>query len=217
MKTPSSLHPSRSRLLVGSLLLAGSVAAQAQLFNPSFEEPVHPNNSYIGSWKGFWSDASSFAGNSGDLPRSGAASLILSNSGQADSFAGAFQEVQGLQAGVEYNLSGWHATTVANTGVAFEIRIEWRDSVSDTEVSRTPSLTPTVFGEYTPFSLTSEAPAGADAARIVLVIQSFVPGDTHFGSFHVDDVAFAAVPEPGTYAMLAAAGLVGFAVLRRRK
>ena len=45
----------------------------------------------------------------------------------------------------------------------------------------------------------------------------FVPGDYNGpGSFKLDNVSLTAVPEPATYGLIAGAGLVGFAVWRRR-
>ena len=45
----------------------------------------------------------------------------------------------------------------------------------------------------------------------------FVPGDqTGPGAFKVDNVSLTAVPEPATYGLVAGAGLMGFALWRRR-
>lgn len=73
-------------------------------------------------------------------------------------------------------------------------------------------------------------PAGADnqGNLYVRVVSNFTPGLSTYtasqlgssyngaGPWHFDDVSFSAVPEPTTSAAVAAAALIGFAVLRKR-
>ena len=205
-----------SRSLTASLLLAGTLSTQAQVFNPGFESPVFRAESPVGSWFPFQSNPQTGAAHSLDFPRSGNQSLLLSILGVPDSFAGVVQEIRGLAPGVQYTFSGWHAAAEAPIGVQIEIRIEWRNSVTDTEVASTPNFSPVSLGAYDAFAITAEVPADANAARLVLAVQSFLPGDVHTGSFHFDDVSFAPIPEPATYALMAGTCLMGFALLRRR-
>jgi hypothetical protein len=91
-----------------------------------------------------------------------------------------------------------------------EIRIEFRNSGSNTEVSRTPNLVPAFTqGQYQQWSLPAVVPAGADTARLVYAIQSFGGATTQL--LYVDDVSF--TPEPASLALL---GLGGLTLLRRR-
>lgn len=194
-----------------ALALAAAPASANLLVNPSFESPVTADGPpFIGSWEAFNGGAGSSSNNSTNSPRTGAQSLELSITGVNNTFAGAFQDVGGLVPGQNAILSGFHQTTTATLGVASEYRIEWRNSVSDTEVSRTPNVTVgPVLNQYTPWSVLAVVPAGADTARVVYAIQTFGgepnPGDT--GVVHVDDVSFV-VPEPTTLAAFAGASLV---------
>jgi hypothetical protein len=99
--------------------------------------------------------------------------------------------------------------------VGAELRIEWRNSGSNTEVSRTPNSTPVPTSAYSEFGLTAAVPAGADTARLVYAIQSFGPGATDSGIAFVDDVSFAVIPEPSTMALLGLGTLA--LVIRRRR
>jgi len=115
--------------------------------------------------------------------------------------------VPGLTPGDNVEFSGWHLSLLDSGGI--EIRIEWRDSVNDVEITRTPNLTPTPGAQYEPFSLPAVVPAGADTARVVYAIQSFGAGPNQL--VRVDDLSF--VPEPASLALLSLGGL---AMLRRR-
>ena len=53
-------------------------------------------------------------------------------------------------------------------------RIEWRNSGSNTEISRTPNLTPVPGAAYSPFSLTAAVPAG-----VKLVVEQPDGGSTY--------------------------------------
>jgi MYXO-CTERM domain-containing protein len=195
-------------------LAAASFAASAGvLANAGFEEDITGDGPpFVGSWESFSLDNDQFTGgdiafSSEAMARSGLRSLELGIT-VANSFAGAFQDVDGLVAGQEWTFAGWHKSLGEPGGT--EIRIEWRDSVSDTEISRTANLTPTVGSDWEQFSLTSIVPDGADTARIVYAIQSF--GGPIGQSVFVDDTSF--VPAPGALALL---GLGGLTAARRRR
>ena len=176
------------------LSLTASPFAANLVVNGGFETPItYDGPPFVGSWEGFNGGGAS-AGNSTDLPRTGLQSLKLSIATTANTFAGAFQDIPGLVSGTEYTFGGWHATTSNPFDVGVEVRIEWRNSGSNTEVGRTPNLTPTPDAVYLPFSLTTAVPAGADTARLVYAIQSFGAGPTHDGIAYLDDVSFSVVP-----------------------
>ncbi len=183
--------------------------------NPGFEDPVtFDGPPFVGSWEGFSAGGAS-AGNSALSPLTGLQSLQLSITSTDNTFAGAFQDVPGLASGDQYSFTGWHITTSSPFDVGVEIRIEWRNSGSNTEVSRTPNLTPVPVGSYSLFDLTAAVPAGADIARLVYAIQSFGPGPTNTGTVHLDDVSFSAVPEP-TVTLTGGFAALGLLLRRRR-
>ena len=74
--------------------------------------------------------------------------------------------------------------------VGVEIRIEWRDSVADIEISRTANLSPSLTGAYQEFEITSTVPDGADTARLVYAIQSFSVSPLGDVIVYVDDMSF---------------------------
>jgi hypothetical protein len=60
-----------------------------------------------------------------------------------------------------------------------------------------------------------DAPAGSDSAEIIIQLaQGPVAGIQN--TLYVDNVSLAAVPEPGTFALILGASSLGFLVLRRR-
>ena len=205
----------REKLALASIALAtASLTASAGLLaNAGFEEDIFGDFPPIsGSWVSFSADGDQFAGadiafSSSAMARTGARSMELGLT-VANSFAGTFQDVGGLSAGQEWTFGGWHKSLGVAGGT--EIRIEWRDSVNDVEISRTGNLAPTVGSDWEEFALTDFVPAGADTARVVYAIQSFGAGIDQ--SVFVDDVYF--VPAPGALALL---GLGGLTATRRRR
>jgi hypothetical protein len=175
-----------------SIAAAGSLASANLLVNPGFEDPVTSDGApFVGFWEVFSLDGDQDTGNdiarnSTAMPRSGNQSLELAiEANTPDSFAGVFQDVDGLSEDQNMTFSGWHKSLLEPGGI--EIRIEWRDSLNDVEISRTPNFTPTPGSEYELFSLTADVPAGADVGRVVYAIQSFgaPPGQQVF----VDDTS----------------------------
>jgi hypothetical protein len=132
----------------------------------------------------------------------------------ANTFAGAFQDVP-VSAGSPTVFSVWHMSPSNPLDLGVEIRIEWRNSVSNTEISRTPNSTPVPTNVYTQFSLPATVPAGVDIARVVYAIQTFGGGPTHNGSVFVDDTSFEVVPEPATIGLVGL-GAIGCVTLGRR-
>jgi len=197
-----------------ALVAIMTAPAWAQLANGGFESPITTDGPpYVGSWEAFNGGAGALAANSNNVPRSGNAHLLLSINSSDNNFAGVFQDVPNLTAGSAVTFSGFHMTPTSPLGLGVETRIEWRNSASNTEISRTPNLTPVPTGQYTAFTLNSTVPAGADTARVVYAIQTFGPEPTNTGTVYVDDVSF--VPEPGTALVMGAAGLL-LAMRRRR-
>jgi len=196
--------------LTCSLFAAGLVG------NPGFEDPItFDGPPFVGSWEGFSGGPGASAANSTLMPRTGVMSLELSIAGVDNSFAGVFQDIPSLVSGLSYTLGGYHATPSTPLDLGVEIRIEWRDSVNDVEISRTPNLTVAPGAAYSPFDLTAAAPVGADTARIVYAVQTFGPEPSNNGVVFVDDVSFAMVPEPSALSLLGLGALV-FAGIRRR-
>lgn len=200
--------------LVAACAVTGvSPLARADLVNGGFEDPITQDGPpFVGFWEAFNSGAGSESVRDTTMPRSGANALRLSIFNTPNAFAGAFQDVAGLTPGTEWTFSGWHKTTTDPLDVGVEIRIEWRDSVANVEISRTPNFTPVPGADYEPFTLSAMVPAGADTARVTYAIQTFGPGPTDTGTILIDDVSF--IPAPGA----AALALGGLALgLRRRR
>lgn len=198
-------------------LATAQVSAQNLLANPGFEDPITFNGApFVGSWEGFSGSGGTpivaSASNSTASPRTGAMNLDLTIAGQANNFAGVFQDVL-VTPGQTLTFSGFHRTPSSPLDVVNELRFEWRNSVANTEVGRTPNFSPIATAAYAPFSMNGLVPAGADTARIVYAIQTFTDGLTHTGTIYVDDVS-ATVPEPASIALIGAGAL---ATLRRRR
>jgi len=193
---------------VAMALLHGTQAmASNRLANAGFEDPITSDGPpFVGSWEGFSAGAGSQAINSSAMPLSGAQHADLSIFNVDNSFAGVFQDVPNLVPGTTGTFSGWHKTTTSPLDLGVEIRIEWRNAGSDTEISRTPNFTPVPTDLYTLFSLSADVPAGADLARVVYAIQTFGPEPTNNGTVFLDDMSFV-IPEPTALSLLAFGGL----------
>lgn len=183
-----------ARTLIAALAVAAicSTASANRLANPGFEDPVTSDGPpFVGFWEVFSGDGIQLTGpdvsrNSTLMPRTGLQSLEIIIDDSANTFAGAFQDVPGLSVGDSVRLTGWHKSIADSGGI--EIRIEWRDSINDLEISRTPNLTPSPGTTYEMFTLDSVVPAGADSARVVYAIQSF--GGAINQQIFVDDMSF---------------------------
>jgi hypothetical protein len=127
--------------------------------------------------------------------------------------------VPGLAAGQPIRYSGWHKQIGAVFDIGAEYRIEWRNSVSNTEISRTANFVPSNLtdGVYTSFSTDQVVPAGVDTARVVYAIQSFGAGATNTGTLTLDDLSFQVIPEPGSAALVLSGALGLMAAGRRRR
>lgn len=202
-----------STATLGLVLACAAPASANLLSNPGFETtPLVDDGSGVGKWQPFGGSGvalPTLSATDSTTPRSGASHLALQLDNIPNSFAGVYQDVGGLTAGQSVTWSGWTMDLGQDAGGA-EIRIEWRDSVGNTEITRTPNLVPTLTPNvYTQWSLTDVVPAGADTARVVYAIQSFGAGPNQL--HYVDDTSV--IPEPASLALL---GLGGLAMLRRR-
>ena len=199
-----------------ALVAIGANRAAANLFvDPSFENQItYDGAPFIGSWEGFSAGAGSEAINGTVMPRTGTLNLALSIFGVDNAYAGAFQDVV-VTPGTNYTFSGWHKTPSSPLDLGVEARIEWRSSVGNNEISRTPNLTTAPTSDYSQFMLSGVAPAGADLARVVYAIQTFGGEPTNTGTVFVDDVSFA-VPEPASVGLAAIAGIALLATRRRQ-
>lgn len=199
-------------------MLAGNQTAANQFANPSFEDPItYDGPPFVGSWEGFsgnFGGGSSSAANSSVMPRSGAGHIDLTITSQSG-FAGVFQDVPNLTPGSTWTYSGWHKAASDPYNVVSEVRIEWRDSVTNTEITRTPNSLPVAGSDYTPFSLTAIVPPGADTARAVYALATFATIPPAGGTVFLDDFSFV-VPEPSALGLLAV-GSVALARMRRRR
>jgi len=201
-------------------LATSSPAAVNLLANSGFEDPItYEGTTFVGSWEGFSGGGASAA--RGLFIAVGTWSLALSITNTPNTFAGVFQDVPGLAPGMPFSLDGLHYRPLGQTDFALgvEIRIEWRNSISNTEVSRTPNLTPVLpdFGApLIPFNMTGLVPAGADTARVVYAIQSFSTAPLGNGYIYADEMSFTIVPEPSSPALLGLGGMAFIAARRKR-
>ena len=198
------------------LSLTTPLLGQNLLVNPSFEAPITFDGApFVGSWEGFNGGGAS-AFNTTAMPHTGTNSLGLTISSTPNTFAGAFQDVVGLSAGTPVNVSGWNASTSDPLSLVVEVRIEWRNSVSNTEITRTGNLNPIPTATYTQFGFNANVPAGADTARVVYAIQSFTTAPLGNGTVYMDDISLTIVPEPGSITLLGLGGLA-LVTMRRRQ
>jgi hypothetical protein len=198
-------------------MAASQASAQNLLTNPGFEDAAtftQDGPPFVGSWEAFNGSAGSFSIRDDVMPRTGGFDAHLAINGANNDFAGLFQDVP-ITAGMTYTFSGFHKSANLNPAdYVTEARFEWRNSVSNTEVSRNQIL-PVATAQYTPFSLTFVAPAGADTARVTYAIQTFTDtGSTNTGVVFLDDFSLLKVPEPSALALL---GLGGVSLLRVRR
>ena len=210
----------RHQAIALATLFVTTLAAPAtanRLTDPGFEDAskfTTDGAPFVGFWEAFTSGSLAASQLSTTMPHTGAQSMELLIDSSANQFAGAFQDVpfSASIAGNEGTFSGWHKSLGDSGGV--EIRIEWRDSVNNVEISRTPNFAPTPGADYEQFSLTATSPAGSDTARVVYAIQSF--GGALTQQVFVDDLSFTIVPEPVSFGLASLAGLALVAVGRRR-
>lgn len=198
-----------------ALALTPSPTPAANLLaNPGFEDPItYEGTQFVGSWEGFVGSGGASAANSAASPRTGAQHLALLINGVDNTFVGAFQDVPGLTPGQPAVFSGFHKA-VGPVDATVEFRIEWRNSITNSEVARTNAPTPTLTGDYTEFSLAAPVPPGADTARVVYAVQTFTGPVGNTATVYVDDTSFQ-VPEPASLMLPSAAAFI--MTLRRRR
>jgi PEP-CTERM motif-containing protein len=202
--------------VLACLTFASQASAVNLLANPGFEDPVTADGPpFVGSWEAFNGGAGTSSNNSNVTPRNGLMDLRTAILATDNTFAGAFQDVPVI-AGSPALWRVWHMTPSSPLDLTVEMRIEWRNSVSNTEISRTANFNPVPgLNEYTQADLISTVPAGVDIARVVYAIQTFSGGPTNNGIVFVDDAFFDMVPEPAT-GMLLGLGAIGSVIFGRR-
>jgi hypothetical protein len=197
-----------------ALLAVAPAQAQNLLVDPGFEDPASltfQGPPFFGSWEGFSNGGTSTASHSTVDPNSGTGHLAL-HLDTPNGFAGVFQDI-GATPGVNVDFSVFAADVSGQGGAGVEMRIEWRDYVANTEISRTGNFTPALTTDYSLATLSAVAPAGANSARLVFAIQSFGAAVQNVvQDVYVDDAV--GTPEPTSLAMLCLAGL---AVAARRR
>ena len=204
------------------MAFASSVHAQVELIaNSGFESPILDGDPFIPGapqdWYGFTGPGATGVGNSDANPFEGTqnADIVIDNTGAT--FAGLQQRIDAV-AGETYSFSFFaqdDPSVALNVGL--EYRIEWRGA-DNGEISRA-QLTDTTFGpDYSQFTVSGVAPVGTVALNAVIALQSFNPGGST-GTVNIDNTSVlgpapAAVPEPGSIALL---GLAACGMVARRR
>lgn len=201
--------------VVAMAIASTQVAVATPLADPGFETPLVDDGNGVGKWNPFSNGPPNLSEQGLTMPRTGAghANLYLEN---ANGFAGFFQDVTNVVAGSPIDWNVWAKENTGENGQGIEMRIEYRDSVNDVEVSRTGNFVPAGLGsQYEQIGFSDVVPAGADVARVVFAIQSFGAGVPQ--EVFVDDasVSVQQIPEPTTLGLAALAGLA-IATRRRR-
>jgi hypothetical protein len=209
------MSDSKRKWQFGALACLVFVASETRanlLANPGFEGPTgfeDPSTCcgppFVGRWVGFVGGAATI---SAAMPRTGAQHLDLSKS--AGESGGVFQHVPNLTPGQTGVFGGWHKTTSSSLDVVVEVYIQWWNSVSQSTISFSPFLHPVPTSQYTPFTMASVVPAGADTASVVYALQIGTSG-----TVFVDDMSFV-VPEPSTLSIGLFAAVAGLSLQRRR-
>lgn len=199
-----------------AVIASAQVCVANPLADPGFEMPLVDDGSGVGKWNPFSNGSPNISEQGMTMPRNGAghANLDLVD---ANGFAGFFQDVLNVVPGSPIDWSVWAKDNSGTDGQGIEMRIEYRDSINDVEVSRTGNLVPGSLGStYEQITLSDTVPATADVARVVFAIQSF--GTAPPQSVFVDDasVTVQQIPEPTTLALMGIAGLACVTARRRK-
>lgn len=205
-----SLTNRRMVLVLAGLLVTWAPSAvrgaNNLLVDPGFEGLiVYDGPPAVGGWDGF-SDTPgtvSGAGFGSGAQRTGAQQATLFTTGN-DHFAGIFQDVL-VGEGSRVAFEGWHVDASLSNGQGIEIRLEYLDSGTGTEIGSTPNATPDALGAaYEPFAITGTVPVGADTVRAVYAVSSF--GGPIRQRIYVDDVSLRIIPEPASLLLLIGLG-----------
>jgi hypothetical protein len=194
------------------------VSAQNLLVDPSFEGTItYDGPPFIGFWEGFSSSpgVTSGAGFGTGAARTGSQQTTLFIDNASNQFAGVFQDVL-VSAGTPVTFAIWHEDVLGSNGQGIEMRMEYRNSASNVEISRTVNATPVSLGaDYEKFSITGIVPTAADTVRAVYAIQSF--GGVKSQRIYLDDASLTkVVPEP-TSLYLLVIGIAGLAAAANRR
>lgn len=204
---------------LGLTAIAGSFAAASSasvINNPGFETSA-ANSSGANGWSAASNSGTTTFGRETANPHSGSADEILTaaKSGSVGGDAMLFQDTPAgsVTGNTSYTLSFFSMTTYAHGGAGtYDVIIF---NAANTAVFTAPvqTIADSAGGGYVLNSFTIPAasvPATADHARLIFDATSTNAGNST-SNVHIDDVSFAAVPEPG------ALGVLGACVFLRRK